>query len=354
MAGELNRNFHGPESRRPIRRPTTCPTRSPSRISPSSPPRWAPSPRSNQGRTRALDVPAPGGLPKLDNYHRVRGDRAQFTSGAPLSHRRRPRRHPPPPLARYRPRLPRRRRAPHQDPHQYPGQRGRGGRFRRFLDGGAGRLRRGLRAHVRFDAGRVGRARPRAFRALQPLSRRAHLQRHACSGSTRRATWSTPKARACGTAAATRASSSPPGPRPPTAWTWAPATPSKPWTPPACPRTRRSLNAAIDRVADDLAGLLAAPVAEPFVGPAIFSGRAAGVFFHEIFGHRIEGHRQKDESEGQTFTRSVGAQGAARVSLRGLRSHAPQGRRHGPQRLVPLRRRGREGAARRRWSRTAC
>ena len=35
------------------------------------------------------------------------------------------------------------------------------------------------------------------------------------------------------------------------------------------------------------------------------SGRAAGVFFHEIFGHRIEGHRQKDEAEGQTFTKSV-------------------------------------------------
>ena len=30
------------------------------------------------------------------------------------------------------------------------------------------------------------------------------------------------------------------------------------------------------------------------------------VFFHEIFGHRIEGHRQKDEGEGQTFTKAVG------------------------------------------------
>jgi len=65
--------------------------------------------------------------------------------------------------------------------------------------------------------------------------------------------------------------------------------------------------AAIDRVANDVSKLLKAPEAEPFVGPAIFSGRAAGVFFHEIFGHRIEGHRQKDESEGQTFTKSVGA-----------------------------------------------
>jgi predicted Zn-dependent protease len=64
--------------------------------------------------------------------------------------------------------------------------------------------------------------------------------------------------------------------------------------------------AAIDRVANNVSNLLKAPEAEPFVGPAIFSGRAAGVFFHEIFGHRVEGHRQKDESEGQTFTKSVG------------------------------------------------
>jgi len=68
----------------------------------------------------------------------------------------------------------------------------------------------------------------------------------------------------------------------------------------------RKLMAAIERVAGDLTRLLQAPEAEPFVGPAIFSGRAAGVFFHEIFGHRVEGHRQKDESEGQTFTKSVG------------------------------------------------
>jgi predicted Zn-dependent protease len=68
----------------------------------------------------------------------------------------------------------------------------------------------------------------------------------------------------------------------------------------------KAILAAIDRVANDVSALLRAPEAEPFVGPAIFSGRAAGVFFHEIFGHRVEGHRQKDESEGQTFTKSVG------------------------------------------------
>ncbi len=62
----------------------------------------------------------------------------------------------------------------------------------------------------------------------------------------------------------------------------------------------------MNRVGSDLAKLLRAPIVEPFVGPAILSGRAAGVFFHEIFGHRVEGHRQKDEAEGQTFTKAVG------------------------------------------------
>src|SRR5262249_57753278 len=68
----------------------------------------------------------------------------------------------------------------------------------------------------------------------------------------------------------------------------------------------KTILAAIDNVANDLSHLLKAPEAEPFVGPAIFSGRAAGVFFHQIFGHRVEGDRQKDDSEGQTFTKSVG------------------------------------------------
>ncbi|HVP00475.1 MAG TPA: metallopeptidase TldD-related protein [Bryobacteraceae bacterium] len=63
---------------------------------------------------------------------------------------------------------------------------------------------------------------------------------------------------------------------------------------------------AVERAGKNLTELLHAPPADPYVGPAILSGRAAGVFFHEIFGHRIEGHRQKDESEGQTFTKSVG------------------------------------------------
>ncbi|MBK5293707.1 MAG: hypothetical protein JJE04_18770 [Acidobacteriia bacterium] len=68
------------------------------------------------------------------------------------------------------------------------------------------------------------------------------------------------------------------------------------------------IESGIDKVAKDLNKLLDAPLVAPFVGPAILSGRAAGVFFHEIFGHRVEGHRLKDESDGQTFAKSIGAQ----------------------------------------------
>ena len=66
------------------------------------------------------------------------------------------------------------------------------------------------------------------------------------------------------------------------------------------------IDAAASRVGENVSKLVQAIAVEPFVGPAILSGKAAAVFFHEIFGHRIEGHRQKDEGEGQTFTKAVG------------------------------------------------
>jgi len=62
----------------------------------------------------------------------------------------------------------------------------------------------------------------------------------------------------------------------------------------------------IEKMATDLKALRAAPVAEPYDGPALLGGRAAAVFFHEVLGHRLEGHRQRDEEEGQTFTKKVG------------------------------------------------
>lgn len=66
------------------------------------------------------------------------------------------------------------------------------------------------------------------------------------------------------------------------------------------------LSAKIDKMAADLDALRKAPAAEPYDGPALLSGRAAAVFFHEVLGHRLEGHRQRDEEEGQTFTKKVG------------------------------------------------
>src|SRR5712691_7573727 len=66
------------------------------------------------------------------------------------------------------------------------------------------------------------------------------------------------------------------------------------------------LTGKIEKMAADLSALRKAPVAEPYDGPAILSGRAAAVFFHEVLGHRLEGHRQRDEEEGQTFTKKIG------------------------------------------------
>jgi predicted Zn-dependent protease len=68
----------------------------------------------------------------------------------------------------------------------------------------------------------------------------------------------------------------------------------------------KEVDKMIAAVTGDLNALHAAPVVDPYVGPAILEGRAAGVFFHEVFGHRIEGHRQKDYTSGKTFAEKIG------------------------------------------------
>lgn len=67
-----------------------------------------------------------------------------------------------------------------------------------------------------------------------------------------------------------------------------------------------TIQKAVERMISDLAALRTAPIVEPYTGPAILSGRASGVFFHEIFGHRVEGHRQKNVEESQTFKKKLG------------------------------------------------
>jgi TldD protein len=65
------------------------------------------------------------------------------------------------------------------------------------------------------------------------------------------------------------------------------------------------LMADVREMLAELEALRAAPTVDPFTGPAILSGRAAGVFFHEIFGHRLEGHRTKRSDDAQTFAKKL-------------------------------------------------
>jgi len=65
------------------------------------------------------------------------------------------------------------------------------------------------------------------------------------------------------------------------------------------------LETAMRELGKSLEALRKAPLTEPFNGPAILSGRAAAVFFHEVLGHRLEGQRQRGDEEGQTFTKEV-------------------------------------------------
>jgi len=80
------------------------------------------------------------------------------------------------------------------------------------------------------------------------------------------------------------------------------------WVNPADAPDDNAVYAAEATMRKELEGLVAAPINDPTVGPALLTGRAAAVFFHEVFGHRAEGHRQKDVTEGQTFSKKVGEQ----------------------------------------------
>ena len=80
------------------------------------------------------------------------------------------------------------------------------------------------------------------------------------------------------------------------------------WTNPADAPDDKAVLAQGQILRKELEALVAAPLVEPYAGPALLTGRATAVFFHEVFGHRSEGFRQKDINEGQTFARKVGEQ----------------------------------------------
>ena len=78
------------------------------------------------------------------------------------------------------------------------------------------------------------------------------------------------------------------------------------WVNPSEAPSDKEVYAAAAQLRKEMEGLVASPLNDPTVGPALLTGRAAAVFFHEVFGHRAEGHRQKDVNEGQTFAKKVG------------------------------------------------
>lgn len=80
------------------------------------------------------------------------------------------------------------------------------------------------------------------------------------------------------------------------------------WIDPKEAPSDKDVFARIQVLIAELEALDRAPLVDPYAGPAMLTGRATAVFFHEVLGHRLEGFRQKDISEGQTFTKKIGEQ----------------------------------------------
>jgi TldD protein len=80
------------------------------------------------------------------------------------------------------------------------------------------------------------------------------------------------------------------------------------WLEPKDAPDDKTVYASIAQLIKESTDLDKAPLVDPYAGPALLTGRAAAVFFHEVFGHRAEGFRQKDINEGQTFSSKVGEQ----------------------------------------------
>ncbi len=78
------------------------------------------------------------------------------------------------------------------------------------------------------------------------------------------------------------------------------------WVDPSEQPDDKKVLAQAAELVKQMEALVKAPLVEPAAVPTLLTGRAAAVYFHEMFGHRAEGHRQKDVREGQTFAKKVG------------------------------------------------
>jgi TldD protein len=70
--------------------------------------------------------------------------------------------------------------------------------------------------------------------------------------------------------------------------------------------SRAQLAEAIDDMARELKELAQAKPLDPYAGPALISGFASGLIFHEAIGHRLEGERMGSRTEGHTFAQKIG------------------------------------------------
>lgn len=66
------------------------------------------------------------------------------------------------------------------------------------------------------------------------------------------------------------------------------------------------IRSTVKEMVEETIKLRGAEVLTPVSVPAILEPEAAGVVFHEAVGHRLEGERQIDDREGQTFKEKVG------------------------------------------------
>ncbi len=65
--------------------------------------------------------------------------------------------------------------------------------------------------------------------------------------------------------------------------------------------TDDELSQVVKSMIREVKELKEAPILNAYTGPAIFSGKASGVLFHEVLGHRIEAQRMKNASDSKTF-----------------------------------------------------
>jgi len=68
----------------------------------------------------------------------------------------------------------------------------------------------------------------------------------------------------------------------------------------------KEIKAIVNEMVEETLVMRNAEVLSPLSVPALLEPEAAGVVFHEAIGHRLEGERQIDDNEGQTFKEKVG------------------------------------------------